>query len=290
MKLQLTLLFTIALVATTFAQFSYGFKAGLNFSQLSGDSEMDAAGLELEEFNNTTGFHIGALFNYKFIDAFGVRAELMFSQKGTGYVYDGISYRDFEDIDGKFSTIGNRRTVLKTTNSYIDVPVMAVARLGKLELAAGPSIGILVNSIASGEVAYDVFDNSGEVIASKAILLDYNYGRDEAGEATQDVIETTTFDINGRVVELPEAEGAYFEYSEKQDEFYNNLDIGVNAQIAYYLNAGLFAAARLNYGLSDVTNNFYDRSLQTRNADGSFIAREDEDTNFSLQFSLGFSF
>jgi hypothetical protein len=173
MRIQLTLLFTIALAVTTFAQFSYGFKAGLNFSQLAGDSEMDAAGLELEEFNSTTGFHIGALFNYKFIDAFGVRAELMFSQKGMEYIYDGVSYRDFVDQDGdKFSTIGNRRTVLKTTNSYIDVPIMAVARFGKLELSAGPSIGILVNSIASGEVAYDVLNNNGEVIASKAILLD----------------------------------------------------------------------------------------------------------------------
>ena len=291
MRIQLSLLFIFAFTATTFAQFSYGFKAGLNFSQLSAESEVNDTGEDLENFNDATGFHIGAIFNYKFVDAFGLRAELMFSQKGTEYIYDGRSYRDFVDPDGEmFSTIGNRRTVLNTTNSYIDVPVMAVVRFGDLELSAGPSIGLLVNSIASGEITYDVFDNNGEIIASQAILLDYNYGQDEAGAPTENVSATIDFDINGRTAVLPEAEGAYFEYDSKQDEFYNNLDIGLNAQVAYFLNAGLFAAARINYGLSDVTNDFYDRSLFERNADGSFISREDTDENFSLQFSLGFSF
>lgn len=294
MKISFTLLFTFALVATTVAQdFSYGFKAGLNFSQISGDSEQNAAGMDLENFNDATGFHIGALFNLKFIDAFGLRGELMFSQKGTEYIYDGASYRDFTDEDGiVFSTLGNRRTVLNTTNSYIDIPVMAYYRLGKLELSAGPSIGVLVNSIASGEVSYDVFNNRGEVIASTAVLLDYNYGKDEAGAATEGLGGTSTnFDINGRTAVLPEGEGAYFEYDEIADgEFYKPLDIGVNAQIAYFLNRGLFIAGRLNYGLSDVTNNDFDRSLQTRNEDGSFVSREDTDENFSLQFSLGFSF
>lgn len=294
MKILFTSLFTCALFATTFAQdFSYGFKAGLNFSKVAGDSEQDAASMDLEDFNTATGFHIGALFNLKFIDAFGLRGELMFSQKGTEYIYDGASYRDFTDEDGlTFSTLGNRRTVLNTTNSYIDVPLMAYYRLGKLELSAGPSIGILVNSIASGEISYDVINNRGETVASTAILLDYNYGKDLAGAATEGLGGMDSeLEVNGRTAILPEGEGAYFEYDKiAEGEFYNPLDIGVNAQIAYFLNRGLFIAGRLNYGLSDATNNDFDRSLQTRNEDGSFIPREDADTNFSLQFSLGFSF
>ncbi|MEL7022006.1 MAG: porin family protein, partial [Bacteroidota bacterium] len=281
----------LAIIHDTQAQFSYGFKAGLNFSQLAGASEQNPQGEDLEEFNSVTGFHIGALFNYTFIDAFRLRGELMFSQKGTAYIYDGSSYRDFVDADGiAFSTQGNRRTVLNATNSYIDVPVSAVVRLGDLELSAGPSLGFLVNSVASGEIAYDVMDSNGEIIASSATLLDYNYTRDEATAPAIDVSTTTTFDINGRIAVLPEAEGAYFEYNSTSDAFYNRLDVGLHAQLAYFINTGLFIAARFNYGLSDATNDFYDRSLQTRNADGSFVERTDSDANRSLQLSLGFSF
>lgn len=289
MKIQSTLFFLLFISTLTTAQeFSYGFKAGLNFSQLSADSEINDAGTELEEYDTATGFHIGAIFNLKFIDRFGIRSELMFSQKGTEYVYDGGSYRSFTGLDETtFTRTGNRRTVLNATNSYIDIPFLAYTRLGKLELAAGPSIGFLVNSVASGETIFTVQDMSGNEVATITTLLDYNYNKDEAGMASLE--GTSQVEIGNRTAIIPEAEGAYIEFEDADGRFYNTIDVGLNAQIAYFLNRGLFVAGRLNYGLTDATNNDFDRSLQSL-LDGEFISREDADSNLSIQVSLGFSF
>jgi len=38
-----------------------------------------------------TGFHIGLAFNQQFTDIWGVRGELVFSQKGFSNTYDGNS-------------------------------------------------------------------------------------------------------------------------------------------------------------------------------------------------------
>ena len=76
-----TLLFS-SLGSLSAQGFSGGFKAGLNFSTFDGDAEVDESGNILETFNNTTGFHVAATFAYAFTDLFGVKADLMYSQKG----------------------------------------------------------------------------------------------------------------------------------------------------------------------------------------------------------------
>ena len=69
---------TCIALSPLFAQgeFSGGFKAGLNFSNIDGPLENDS-----ESFSVNTGFHIGATVMYSFTDAIGVKGELMYSQK-----------------------------------------------------------------------------------------------------------------------------------------------------------------------------------------------------------------
>ncbi|MEL6276676.1 MAG: outer membrane beta-barrel protein, partial [Bacteroidota bacterium] len=81
MKIQFTFfLAVIALIPLAGQGFSGGFKAGLNFNTFDGPLEDNGAGTEV--FNSTTGFHIGATFAYGFTDLFGLKADLMYSQKG----------------------------------------------------------------------------------------------------------------------------------------------------------------------------------------------------------------
>lgn len=65
-------------------EFSYGFKAGLNFSSFSGPLEKDATGMEVEELEFESGFQVAALFNIHLNEYFGIRPEFMYSQKEDG--------------------------------------------------------------------------------------------------------------------------------------------------------------------------------------------------------------
>ena len=68
--------------------FSGGFRAGLNFITFSGPVEMSEDGqTAYERKNRTTGFHVAATFAYQFTDLVGIKADLMYSQKGAEYVY-----------------------------------------------------------------------------------------------------------------------------------------------------------------------------------------------------------
>lgn len=271
-------------------EITYGFKAGLNFNRIIGPSEFDDASAEVEQFNMGTGFHVGAAFNYKFYDRFGVRAELMYSQKGGEYKYDGQSYRIFTDrnFDQKI-TVGTMQTTLKIANSYIDIPVMFYARMVPwLELSAGVNVGFMIGSTAQGELVYNSVNPNGTPLDQVRFLLDYRYFKDEAGEVVDP--NGAILQIGNDFVDLPNTIGAYYDYDLKDGSFYNVLDFGLNAGAHFFINKGLFIGARLNYGLLDITNETYESSQVKLDPAGNRISRSDKDTNFSIQTSVGFSF
>src|SRR6185436_13718006 len=70
----------------------YGFRAGLSLGKYDGPSELGPNGETLETNKMASGFHIGMTVNFKFGDLMGLRTELMFSQRGTDYLYKGPSY------------------------------------------------------------------------------------------------------------------------------------------------------------------------------------------------------
>ncbi len=284
--------FTLSLNAQEFA---YGFKVGLNFSTLLADSEVDAAGNDLESFKYNSGFHVGASVIYRFTDLVGVKGEFLFNQKGVKYAYEGTSFQIFTDNEGTriLSPEGNRKFFLETVNSYIDIPLTAYYKIGgKLEVYGGIDIGFLVGSSGVGEYTYTSDNIPGFPGIDEVFELDFRYYSDNtAAETVIDAnTEVITLMSNNRNITIPERLGAYYlDYPEKDGSFYNVLDFGLTGGLAYYINSGLFLSFTANYGLVDVTNNFYDISRTETNGT-EHISRSDKDTNLSFQTSIGFSF
>lgn len=265
--------------------FSGGFKAGLNFSTFSGDAEMDTDGNTLETFNNTTGFHVAATFAYAFTDLVGVKADFMYSQRGVDRRFEGPSYFLFYAPDGdEFLNTGDVRQSQSSVNSYIDIPIMAYYRLGPLEIAGGASAGFLVSSTGTGSATYTntIFDTD-EVVFS----LENNYFSDEAGLGSVNINGTEPVSPNGPI--LPSVIGAYYN-NDSDESLYNRFDLGLVAEVNFFLNNGLFVGVRYQHGLSDVTDATNDQQLYFPEGSTDRVNRDDKDYNRSVQASIGFRF
>lgn len=304
MKLKYALAFLLtALVFSLHAQIRYGFKTGLNFASMKGPSETDADGKELESWENVTGFHIGATFGYNFSDNYGLRAEILYSKRGAKYTFDGESYRVFRYSGGQTYSTGTSRYLINVNNSYIDIPLTFVGRWGDFELTAGGYAGFLVSSVGDGSLRYagttvplgNTVTNAETGTSELVFNISHNYRKDEpgGGDATEEVVAR----VDARNVEMPNTLGAYYDYPEDRGALYNSMDYGLIGGLAYYLSNSLYIGARLQFGLSDVTNNEADLSKVefdafTPNLELSqrYKYRDDKDKNFIIQASVGFSF
>lgn len=290
--LRFSLVFVLALLSTMMLkaqEFSGGFRAGLNFTTIDGPLDSGADGAELEAFEYSNGFHVGAMGTLRFTDIFSLRAELLYSQKGSVYNYNGDSYWIFTPTTGSesFVTTGNRQTTLEVTNSYIDIPITGVARFNKFEISAGMSLGFLVASRAAGETRFAGTSAQGDIITPFLLTLDYNYFNRpfRQGENTAVFMR----DIDNQPVEIPQTLGAYYQEEDSDENLYRTLDLGLVGGVSYYLNRGLFLGVRLNYGLSDITNMSRDISRQVVNSPSAFVTRDDDDRNLNIQVSVGFT-
>lgn len=271
------------------AQLSFGFKAGINSSVIRGDNEKSDDGQEVETTEFKTGFHVGALFLYKVTDLFGLQAEVLFSQKGSTNKYDGPAVQILRTSTGNtLLTTGNRKAEVNITNSYVDVPVLVYGRLGsRIKVAAGINVGFLVSSTATGELNYSGQTMNGSPVPPFTITLEYDYYRDDVGDI--DLEDPIVLNVGNTTVQLPRTANAYFDYEVDNGNFFKVVDFGLNGELDFFINQGLFIGLRANYGLTDVTNDAYDIS-RTEFSGNSYAPRADNDTNLSLQASLGFSF
>lgn len=269
---------------------SFGFKAGLNFSNISTEDIEQAGDVDLETFGQNSGFHLGVVVNNKITDAFGLRGELLFSQKGGRYEFEGDSYMRLLSFNGEERVIreGFRDMNLNISNAYIDIPVMVYVKPVKwLELAAGVNVAALISSTGAGELIFRE-QNQVEGDEFRGISLDYRFFGDELGEFIEGDTEIRM--INGTSFEIPKNLQAYYEYPEGSETgLFNRFDFGLHASANVFINRSLFVGFRFNYGLTDVTNEEVDRSLGEING-SQFILRDDFDRNISLQASIGFSF
>lgn len=285
----LTALLFVFLGTAAQAQLRYGFKTGLNFSSMSGPSETDMAGGDLESWKSITGFHIGLSLGYKINDFFGVRGEFLYTKKGAKYTFDGESYRIFRYSGGSTLSTGNSRYLINVTNAYLDFPVVAYGRWKDFELSAGAYVGVMVQSIGEGSLQYTngktvPLQNS---ISDLEFNLDYNFRKDEPGRGESG--RTVLAKVDAQNLELPQTLGAYYDYTEDRGNLYNSVDYGLIAGLSYYMSSSLFIGVRLQYGLADVTNNDADLS-RARTDNGNLLYRDDKDHNIVTQLSIGFSF
>lgn len=267
-------------------ELSYGFRVGLNVSSLNGDTEPG------ESYNTNTGFHVGGGVRVAFTDLFGIRGEVVFTQKGTKRTYEGDNAPFFFRGDnGKVLTTGNKSVSLNIANAYLEIPIMAYGKIGKkLEVYGGGYTSFLVGSTASGELIYENgrVEGNNNIIDPLNLTLDYNYSRQDAGELI-DNVDNISLEVGAETLEIPNTLSAYYDLDEKDGKPYKVFDAGLSGGAAFFLNGGLYFSATATYGLIDVTNSDLDFSYSEIN-DLNFTTRDDKDKNLSFQFSLGFSF
>ena len=269
---------------------SYGFKVGLNSSKIVGDLELDDAGMEVEENDLVTGFHVGATILYNFTDNYGVKADIMFSQKGARYRYNGQSFYIFNALSGEEVLVnGTQQTFLRITNSYLDIPIMAYARFNWIELSAGINVGFLMGSAGEGETIFGGNSFAKNDPVNIIYNLDHNYFKDEATSVPAEDAETIEIIADGETINFPKTVSAYYGYANKDGNVYNRVDLGLNGGVSFFINDGLYFGLRANYGLSDLTNSVYERS-QVKPDGFEYISRTDTDVNLSFQASVGFTF
>lgn len=284
----LVLFFTTQLDAQSI---KYSFKVGLNFSKFNAPVETDQLGNALEEFKTNVGFHAGGGIRYQFSKKFGVGLELMYSQKGGKNFFDSDSaYVVIKRPNNLASAVayGTKTENNRISISYIDLPLTFYYKIKKFELSAGANIAFNVNATGTGESTFKGLTTSGGEIKQFITSFDHNYVKNVAGEFTSVAINNVV--VDGDQIAVPASIGAYYFYPEKSGNYYNLIDLGLNAGLAYYFNDALYFGIRANYGLSDVTNNFYDRSTQLLDPQNNYIKRNDFDRNLSFQGSIGFSF
>jgi hypothetical protein len=120
------LLFVCAIAITTFsqAQVRFGFKAGVNLANLTGD---DVDG------DMKIGFNAGAVAKISVSEAFSVQPELVFSTQGTKF-----------DVGG---------TDVKYNLSYLNLPILAQYNASGFVIETGPQFGFLMAAKAKADDA-----------------------------------------------------------------------------------------------------------------------------------------
>ena len=291
MKMKKIILF-ITMILTGWqvhAQLTVGFKAGLTYTKLNGPSEM-LNGESLETKSLSSGFHVGATFNYKITDIFGFRAGLIFNQKGGKYTYSGPSNFYFRNEPPKEDTwiVGSRDMNYKMTNAFIDIPLTAFVKAGSFEIHAGGYASILAAGSAGGEMSFNGSSlKTGAAVDEFSATLDYNYYRNTARGASGFLTEIL---VDGERVITPSIQGAYYEYEVKEGSFLKTLDFGLTGTLNYFINEGFYIGVDFQYGLADLTNDEMDISYSVLNEDLTRPTRNDKDTNIGFNVSLGFSF
>ena len=282
------LLSTFLCTGVSAQETSVGFRAGLNFITHSGPLEGNGD-LVYEDKSRTTGFHVGATVALEFTDLVGVKADIMYTQKGGKYTFNGPStfyiYEDAEDTGLAFAT--TKASEIGVVNSYIDLPITAYYKFGKFEIEGGLSAGFLINSRVTGGVTHTGVN--GLPVTEITYSIDGNYFSDEVGFLG---IEDVNEDIVGSSGEpIPQTIGAYYD-NLRDEKLYKRLDFGLVGGLAYYLNNGLYLGARYQFGLTDVTRGENDQRIarNTETLGEREFNTEDKDYTRSIQASIGFRF
>ena len=118
-KLILFAALAIFVIANSNAQVNFGAKAGVNFSDITGEN--------VDSFSGLTSFHVGFVAEIMISDTFAFQPEVLYSAQGSDY--------DDDDFSGSVKV------------DYVNVPLMAKFYVGEgFSLKAGPQVGLLLSA------------------------------------------------------------------------------------------------------------------------------------------------
>ncbi|MFZ1705594.1 MAG: outer membrane beta-barrel protein [Saprospiraceae bacterium] len=268
---------------TLFAQ-KFGIRAGLNFSKIQGPLESGV----LESNKLTNGFHFGFTYAYPIFENAAIRGELIYTQLGSLYDYEGESFYRIRNEAAIINERGYSIMNLKVTNNNISIPILFQFTIKKkFEICIGGYVNYLIQSRGSGQQRFTSFDHPSEVFMKQT--LEHNYRKDVAGGGS---LTGPAVIVNDRALFLFKNTGAYYQMlsAEKSGNLYNSFDYGLTGGLSYFLTKGFFMGLRYDYGLSDLTNNRMDYSKKALDENGELIFNNDFDRHISFQLSMGFRF
>ncbi len=268
---------------------SWELKGGFTFASISGPAEKIGNTRITEDFSYQTGFHASIGLNTLLSRHSGLRMELMYNRRGTNYSFAGQSYWFFTSTtDEELFSFGTRKTELSITTSYLEMPLLYFIRTNRVELSGGISLGYLINARGKGELLYSGITEGGSTVAPFKIRLDFDYIKDPLKPAPAQINLLRSLD--GKVVEIPQTISAYYESSDASARHFHRFDVQIVGGISFFLSEELFIGLRLNYGITDLSNDLQDISTTRVNMDKSLIPRNDYDRNFAFQSSIGLRF
>jgi Outer membrane protein beta-barrel domain len=262
----------------------FGIRAGLNYTKFSGPTEEGVN----EKFSLANGFHFGVNYAYKFAEDFSVKGELLYTQIGTNYSYEGRSYYRVPLSNAFIAKTGQTKINMKVSNAYISVPITLQWELSKkVEVFAGAYASFLIGPKGTGTME---FVHSNDSLFFQQGLI-HNYYKDVARGSSNPFGPSVW--VNGKVTRLARDAGAYYNMSEadKTGNLYRVFDFGLTGGANYFINKGFYVGLRYDIGLRDVTNDdvdFLKNSYDEANNLG--IKAKHFDTNVGFQASFGFRF
>ncbi|WP_093364340.1 porin family protein [Psychroflexus sediminis] len=162
--ISVAILFSLSITTLNAQQeyFEYGFKGGINLSNISGDGTSN--------YETKTSMHIGAYGVYKILPKLGIQAELLYSEQG----FSNDRIPDAADVE-KIEEILRMQ--------YINLPVLASYNvIENLWVEGGVQVGYLAKAEAEEETV--TLDSAGEVNSTtETIGKTDNYERIDLGIA-----------------------------------------------------------------------------------------------------------
>jgi len=270
-------------------QTNIGVRAGLNYSTFLGPLET-VAGAEGESKGFSNGFHFGISYQYNYVDNLGLRFELLYIQNGSIKKYKGPSYYVLRSANLTSFEKGDADLFLDTSIGNLSLPITLHYKAHeKIEVLAGVYASFSISPTANGALDFDSTDNPDDVFFSQSLF--YRYYGDEPLDYELNGGTTTVFRGDEQIF-IPEVAKAYSQFTDDEVDGspYKVIDIGLIAGANYYFNRGFYAGTRLSYGFIDLTKDDQDFSLSEFQTPTTHITRNDRDTHFGLEFSLGFKF
>lgn len=264
---------------------SFGIRAGLNYTKFSGPFETGVN----EKYSLTNGFHFGVNYAYKFTGKVALKGELLYTQVGTKYNYDGDSYYKFPIQSAFVFKKGLTKIDMEVSNAYVSVPItLQWQATRKLELYGGGYFSFLVGPRGNGTLEF--VHNPDSLYFRQSLI--HNYYKDVAGGIATSNVGPSVW-VDGIVVTLARDAGAYYNLleNEKVGDLYRVFDFGLTGGVNYFVNKGFYIGARYNFGLRDVTNNKMDFLRKTYDEENNLDIRSNSfDRNVGFELSLGFRF
>lgn len=171
------------------------------------------------QFKTDRGYQFGAEIGTRFQDVIGVRAELM---------YANIRFSQSEERIQQEGS-GPERLFTESVdvrNGTLTASGAVLLTLGNgFEVSLGPQFDLLLSSVADGTWNFSAQDS--------ILPVDYDYLDDPAGE------------------------GAYWNFDQKNGNYFNSLNLGINLGLGLNVIGNLFIDLRTNYAVTDLVNDFY---------------------------------